>query len=154
MINKYGTEVSKPKGAISKTTELKNLMRSDALKFLMQLPLKEFAKKNVDLQEFIEIKFGKQADDMTVGIALAYQNISHNIMNPNPKDFSYIQAEIFGKVKEETTSNVIELPIMQDATDILNSIDTKTLERLLEQRKTAEIVETAEAPIESFELTS
>jgi hypothetical protein len=154
MINKYGTEVNKPKGAISKTTELKNLMRSDALKFLMQLPLKEFAKKNIDLQEFIEIKFGKQADDMTVGIALAYQNISHNIMNPNPKDFSYIQAEIFGKVKEETTSNIIELPIMQDATDMLESIDTKTLERLLEQRKISESIAPIEPAAEMFELTS
>jgi len=46
MVNKNGAIVSKPKGAIHKSTKekqaIQGLMRNDVLKYLMQLPLKDY----------------------------------------------------------------------------------------------------------------
>lgn len=148
MVNKYGTNVSKPKGAIHKATKekqaIQGLMRNDVLKYLMQLPLKDFAKKNPQFLDFVELTFGTALDEFTVEIAVAYQNIASLITNPNLKDFSYLQAELYGKVKEASEAKTIELPQMQDESEILNKLDTKTLEMLLAQRKSLE------APKETF----
>lgn len=148
MVNKDGTIVSKPKGAIHKSTKekqaIQGLMRNDVLKYLMQLPLKDFAKKNPQFLEFVEMTFGTSLDEFTVEIAVAYQNIASLITNPNLKDFSYLQAELYGKVKEASEAKVIDLPQMQDESEILNKLDTKTLEMLLAQRKSLE------APKETF----
>lgn len=148
MVNKYGTQVSKPKGTIHKATKekqaIQGLMRNDVLKYLMQLPLKDFAKKNPQFLEFVEFTFGTALDEFTVEIAVAYQNIASLITNPNLKDFSYLQAELYGKVKEASEAKTIELPQMQDESEILNKLDTKTLEMLLAQRKSLE------APKETF----
>lgn len=141
MINKAGVEVVKPKGAVSIGTKIKGVMRSDVLKFMMQLPLKEFAKKNRELKEYVELNF-HNPDEFTVEMGLAYQNIAKLIMNPNAKDYSYIQAEVYGKVKEESNTTTIELPPMQDITDLLESVDTQTLERLLSKRKEVPQLET------------
>ena len=141
MINKAGVEVVKPKGAVSIGTKIKGVMRSDVLKFMMQLPLKEFAKKNRELKEYVELNF-QNPDEFTVEMGLAYQNIAKLIMNPNAKDYSYIQAEVYGKVKEESNTTTIELPPMQDITDLLETLDTQTLERILSKRKEVPQLET------------
>lgn len=135
MINKYGTKVQKPKGAIHKSTQIKSFMRNDILKHIMQLPLREFASKNADLKAYVEAKFGDSADELTVEMAMVSQNVGYNIMNPNAKDFSYIMAELYGKVKEEANNQIIELPPMQDATDILNSMTDEELQIFINQRK-------------------
>lgn len=149
MINKYGTKVVKPKGAIHKSTQAKNaingLMRNDVLKYMMQLPLLDFAKKNSQLLEFVKLQFGDSVSEFTVEMAVAYLNIGANMMNPNLKDFSYLQAELYGKVKEESKAEIIQLPQMQDDSDIINKLDTQTLERLLAERKLYE------APKETFQ---
>ena len=156
MVNKYGTNVFKPKGTIHKATKEKQaiigLMRNDVLKYMMQLPLIDFAKKNPQLLQFVKEQFGESASEFTVEMAVAYQNIAYNIVNPNAKDFSYIQAELYGKVKEEAQVKVIELPPMQDDSDILNRLDTKTLERLLNERKLMEAPKETFQEVESFTL--
>jgi len=158
MINKYGTEVSKPKGAIHKATQKKRefsgLMRNEVLNYLMQMPLLDFAKKNKQLLEFVEIQFGEAANDMIVEDAFAYQNVAYGIMNPNAKDLSYIQAERFGKLKETQEAKTFELPPMQDDSDIINRLDTQTLERILAERKVLEAPKEVFHPKEEFELIS
>lgn len=148
MVNKDGTIVSKPKGAIHKATQKKReftgLMRNEVLNFMMQMPLIDFAKKNKQLLEFVELQFGEAANDMIVEDAFVYQNISYGIMNPSAKDLSYVWAERFGKVKEASEAKTIELPQMVDESEVLNKLDTKTLEMLLAQRKSLE------APKETF----
>ena len=156
MINKYGTKVTKPKGAIHKSTQIKNtisgLMRSDVLKYMMQLPLRDFAKKNPQFLEFVELTFGKNIDDFTVEMVVAYQNIASLVQNPNLKDFSYLQAELYGKVKEESIQPTLELPQMIDDSEVLNRIDTKTLEMLLAERKVSEAPKETFQKLDEFEL--
>lgn len=157
MVNKYGTQVNKPKGAIHKATQekkaIQGLMRNDVLKYLMQLPLIDFAKKNPQLLEFIELTFGKSVNEFTVEIAVAYQNIASLITNPNLKDFSYLQAELYGKVKEASEAKTFELPPMQDDSDVLLRTDTKVLERILAERKILESPkETFQPVVQDFEL--
>jgi hypothetical protein len=158
MVNKYGTQVTKPKGAIHKATRekqaIQGLMRNDVLKYLMQLPLKDFAKKNPQLLEFVELTFGESLNEFTVEIAVAYQNIASLITNPNLKDFSYLQAELYGKVKETSEAKTFELPPMQDDSDIINRLDTKTIEMILAQRKALETPRETFQPKEEFELIS
>ena len=158
MINKHGTKVFKPKGAIHKSTQTKNaitgLMRNDVLKYLMQLPLIDFAKKNPQLLEFVELTFGKAAEEFTVEIAVGYQNIASLITNPNLKDFSYLQAELYGKVKEASEAKTFELPAMQDDSDIINRLDTQTLETLLAERRAMELPKEVFQSSPDFELIS
>lgn len=158
MVNKDGTIVSKPKGAIHKSTKekqaIQGLMRNDVLKYLMQLPLKDFAKKNPQFLDFVQETFGTALDEFTVEIAVAYQNIASLITNPSLKDFSYLQAELYGKVKEASEAKTFELPQMQDESEILNKLDTKTLEMILAQRKSLEAPKETFQPKEEFELIS
>jgi len=158
MVNKYGTVISKPKGAIHKSTQKKRefsgLMRNEVLMYMMQMPLLDFAKKNTQFFEFVELQFGESAKNMIVQDAVAYQNIAYNIMNPSPKDLSYLWAEMYGKVKEASEAKTFELPQMQDESEILNKLDTRTLEMLLAQRKSLEAPKETFQPKEEFELIS
>jgi hypothetical protein len=158
MVNKYGKIISKPKGAIHKATKekqaIQGLMRNDVLKYLMQLPLIDFAKKNPQLLQFVEINFGDSLNGFTVEIAVAYQNIASLITNPNLKDFSYLQAELYGKVKEASEAKTFELPQMQDESDIINKLDTKTIEMILAQRKALEAPKETFKPVDEFDLIS
>lgn len=158
MVNSQGRIISKPKGAIHKATRekqaIQGLMRNDVLKYLMQLPLKDFAKKNPQMLEFVELTFGQSLNEFTVEIAVAYQNIASLITNPNLKDFSYLQAELYGKVKEASEAKTFELPEMQDESEIINRLDTQTLERILAERKVLEAPKETFQPREEFELIS
>lgn len=126
----------KPKGSIHGETIVKNRLRKDIPRILMNMPLSVFISYNKNLKDFIEEKFGASINKMSVEDAIEYTMIASFLVKPDPRSYEMIKAELYGRLKEETNKDIkIELPTFNDPIALIEQIPTEHLARILEERK-------------------
>lgn len=130
--------VAKIKENAIKRAEFK-IGRSTFLKEIMQRPLTDLMKYSKDFREYCNENFDNPSE-LLVAEAFEIATIISYFVNPDKSRFyTSINAELFGKVKEQAENKTIQLPTMQDPIDIIKGLDVSTIEMILAQKKGLQI---------------
>jgi len=126
--------VAKIKENAIKRAEFK-IGRSTFLKEIMQRPLTDLMKYSKDFKEYCNEQFDNPSE-LLVAEAFEIATIISYFMAPDKSRFyTSINAELFGKVKEQSESKTIQLPVMADPIETIKALDIHSLELILEQKK-------------------
>jgi hypothetical protein len=106
--------------------------RSTFLKEIMQRPLTDLMKYSKDFKEYCNENFDNPSELLVAEAFEIATIISYFMQADKSRFYTSINAELFGKVKEQSESKRIELPQMIDPIEMAKSLDKATLLMLLD----------------------
>lgn len=103
--------------------------RSNLIKEIFSRPLAEIASYSKEFKKIIQTRF-ENIDEITVFEAVQLSTVMRYLIKGDPRDYSNLMDNSFGKLKEETERKTIEIPVFEDPISLIHKMSDTELKLL------------------------